>query len=467
MTKQDSDSASGQVRDDFVPKEAYYTPEFLKREKEKLWPRVWQVACRLEEIPHVGDFVTYDIADDSLIIMRTSEIEIKAMHNVCTHRGRRLTEGCGHLKQIVCRFHGWRWNIKGENTAVIDAQDYGDRLKPEDIRLGEALVDTWGGFVWINMDLDAEPLLDFLAPLEERLKLYEFEKLRFRWYKTVVAPCNWKVALEAFDEGYHVQTSHQQFLPFIDSYAGSRAYGPHGAFGYAENPPAPDRYGFVRSFRLPGEAGPDYRQYILDYVEEFHNELRAMVTPRAYEATQRLRTECPADATQMEVYEKWIQFQREAAEADGSGWPEMSPEYAMASEADWHVFPNTVFVHGGIDGVLWYRARPNGDDPDTCIFDVWSLVRYAPGKEPPLERQFFKTWEEHDDWGRVLMQDLQNFPEVQRGMKSRGFKGSRTNPVQEVAVSNFHRALHEFLQDEPEGDKSRGSVSPFRKKASD
>jgi len=98
-----------------------------------------------------------------------------------------------------------------------------------------------------------------------------------------------------------------------------------------------------------------------------------------------------------------------------------------------------------MDGSLWYRARPNGDDPDSCFFDVWSLVRYADGKEPPLERQFFADWKDHDDWGGILPQDFQNLGEVQQGMKSRGFVGSRTNPIQERPISNFHRVLHEYL----------------------
>ena len=94
---------------------------------------------------------------------------------------------------------------------------------------------------------------------------------------------------------------------------------------------------------------------------------------------------------------------------------------------------------------MWYRARPNGDDPDSCVFDVWSLARYAAGKEPPLERQIFTDWRDHDDWGGILPQDFQNLGEVQQGMKSRGFAGSRTNPVQESPISNFHRVLHEYL----------------------
>ncbi len=79
-----------EVTDSFLPADDQSNPLFARFEEERLWPYVWQVACRLEEIPNVGDFVTYEIVDESIIVVRTSETEIKAFHNVCPHRGRQL-----------------------------------------------------------------------------------------------------------------------------------------------------------------------------------------------------------------------------------------------------------------------------------------------------------------------------------------------------------------------------------------
>jgi hypothetical protein len=95
--------------------------------------------------------------------------------------------------------------------------------------------------------------------------------------------------------------------------------------------------------------------------------------------------------------------------------------------------------------MLWYRARPDGTNPESCLFDVWSLVRYAPGGEPPLKREFYDNWQDHENWGLVLTQDFRNIEEVQRGMAVRSFRGGRTNPVQEVAVSHFERTVREYL----------------------
>ena len=99
-----------------------------------------------------------------------------------------------------------------------------------------------------------------------------------------------------------------------------------------------------------------------------------------------------------------------------------------------------------------YRSRPWGDgsDPDWCIYDIWALEQYAPGAEPPLTRNIIHNdegWRAIGDVSIILEQDFLNMEEVQKGMKQRGFPGCRPSPVQEVAVSNSHRVLHEYLAD--------------------
>lgn len=438
-----------QVRDDFIPKEVYYKQDFADLEAERLWPYTWQIACRLEEIPNVGDYLTYNIIDDSIIIVRSGEGEVKAYHNVCPHRGRRLTEATGQAKQFVCPFHGWRFNLDGENIKVIDKPDWGNCLHSEDIALTPVQCDTWGGFVWINMDLKAEGLSDFLDPIPEYCDKFEFEKLRFRWYKTVVMPANWKTVLGFFNEFYHVQQAHVQLLEFTSDYSHSGGFGRHGQTWYEAEGAVP----FKRSPRLPKRPEPTLKEHIIAFGENYNRDLKAMVSERNYRSIQRLKVEVPDDTPDDIVLQKWVEFQIEAANEDGSGWPaELTPEYIERSGLDWHVFPNTIFLHGLIDGVLWYRLRPNGHDPESCIFDVWSLDRYGPGLAPPLEREFYENW--HDaDWPLIYVQDFVNIPEVQRGFKSRAFRGERTNPVQERCISNFHRQLRRFLNnpyDKPE-----------------
>lgn len=437
----------GEVRADFVPKSDYLSASFAELEKKRLWPRVWQIACREEEIPKPGDYVTYDIQDESIIVVRTAEGDIRAHHNACPHRGRRLTTGCGSTKEFVCGFHGWRFDHSGSNTYIQDPEDWGTCLKKGDADLASVKVGRWAGWVWINMDPDSEPLETFLEPVIARCDKFELDRLRFRWSKSTRLDCNWKVVIEAFDEGYHVAGTHPQLLNYTEDYTEALQYGLHGAFFTSLAKAESGVFPLQRSRRRGGVPdGADYRKFLEHYTTEFTTDLKAMVTENAVAASKRLMEEVPADAPQGEVVMKWAQFQREAAEARGIRWPDLTPEYVAASHQDWHIFPNTVCLHASVDGVLWYRARPDGDNVDSCIFDVWSLELFGENEEPPeLVREFYDDWRE-GDFGKILEQDFANVSEVHRGMKSRGFKGSRTNPVQEVAISNFHRGLREFME---------------------
>jgi phenylpropionate dioxygenase-like ring-hydroxylating dioxygenase large terminal subunit len=445
-------AARPEVRIDFVPAHHYTSREFAKAEKERLWPRVWQLACREEELVGDGSYITYDIADQSVVVVRTSATQIKAYHNVCLHRGRRLTEGCGTASKLHCRYHGWQWSLDGQIARVLDRPDWQGcpDMGDADLRLREVKVDTWAGFVFVNLDPEAEPLANYLVPVPEHTDCYEFEKMRYRWYKSVRVPCNWKVALEAFNEGYHVFATHPQLLDTQgDDVTRSFAFGKHGMFGY----PTAQRMLGAPSPRTGKPVPADVRPGVTRFFQMMEDQLKAIFTWRDNEATRRILTECTADMAHAEILGKAMAFQREAAIASGAGWPDITPEQMARAGTDWHVFPNMVFLMYP-DGMLFYRARPDGDDPDSCIFDICSIARYAPGAEPTLEREFYMGI---DDWktdtvakfGAIVAQDFSNMAEVQRGMKSMGFPGARTNPLQESAISNFHQHLRAYLFEEP------------------
>jgi len=442
--------AAHEVRPDFVPKDAYIAPEFVKLEAKKLWPRVWQVACRVEEIPQVGDFVTYDILEESIIVVRAAADQIKAFFNVCQHRGRQLTEGCGRTNVLRCKYHGWTWRLDGSITKVQDREDWDgcSHMSDDDLRLKEVKVDTWAGFVFINMDPEAEPLAKYLDPVPEYIDCFQIETMRYRWYKSIRLPCNWKVALEAFNEGYHVAATHPQLLDMQgDDITRSFAMGKHGMFGY----PTATRPLGAPSPRTNKPMPSDLRPGLVAFFQEMENTLKAIFTPRDNEAVRRLMTDVAETASPMDVFMKSLELQKEAAIASGAGWPDISLEQFGKAGTDWHVFPNLVFLQWP-DGVLAYRARPDGYNPDSCIYDIWSLVRFAPGAEPPLKREFYHGPEDYEknvveNFGLILSQDFQNMSKVQQGMKSRGFRGSRTNPLQESSVANFHRVLHEYIRE--------------------
>jgi len=220
----------------------------------------------------------------------------------------------------------------------------------------------------------------------------------------------------------------------------SRKHGLHGMFGYAAGRPLG-----MPSPRLGDPpADIDVREGVVRVFEELLETLDTTMTDHTLRAAKRLREEVPADAEPMDVVRAFMRFNAEEHEKGGVRWPEkLTPEGMSAAGTSWHLFPNMVFLHGP-GHLLGYRARPNGDDPDSCIFDVYALERYPEGKEPKPEVSVRPDITSIEDWGLILTQDFQNMADIQQGMKSRGFKGARTNPKQELAVSNFHRALHEF-----------------------
>jgi phenylpropionate dioxygenase-like ring-hydroxylating dioxygenase large terminal subunit len=430
-----------EIRDDFVPREDYFDREFARAEAEHLWPKVWQMACRLEEIPTVGDYYTYDILTDSIIVVRTGDAEVKAFHNACPHRGTQLTEGSGHARLFVCPFHGWSFDNEGRCVRIVDEGDWEGRFCRKDAGLTPVQVGTWGGWVWINMDPDCQPLLEFLEPMRSRCEPFELEKLRYAWYKTTVVPANWKTVLGAFLEFYHVQATHAQMLVYTLDYSTSAPMGRHGSISYAATSGMP----IGRSPRLPPKDEPDFRNYIFEYAEQFKNDLACMQTERAYQAAQRLRVEVSAAAPPEEVVGKWFGMIYEAAVSSGAGWPaQLTPEALAAAGFDVHIFPNFILLPPAVEAMLGYRMRPNGDDPESCLFDIWSLERFPPGAEPPLKRELVAA--DDPSWPLIFRQDFANIPRVQRGLRSRGFKGVRANPVQERAIVNFHRVLRRFMQ---------------------
>jgi phenylpropionate dioxygenase-like ring-hydroxylating dioxygenase large terminal subunit len=437
-------ASTGTQRADFLlPKDIYLSPQIAKLEKERLWPKVWQMAGRVEQLRNIGSYLTYDIGDDAVIVIRTSEQGFKAFHNACQHRGRRILDAEGQIQEIACRFHGWRWHLNGTIKSVTERHDWANcsHMTDADIALKPVLVDTWGGWIFINLDEKAGSLAKFLDPVAERCAPYEFEKLRTRWFKTVIVKCNWKVAVEAFNEFYHVTATHAQLQRYQDDVSRCYTFGDHGMMSY---PPELNRMWGSPAARTGMPIPSDYREAIVAGVDEFERTLKAIWSPRAVAATHRLMTELPADTSPEVALGKMVEFWREAAIAEGAGWPNITPQQAADAGYDWHVFPNFLFLMGP-DAAIFYRVRPNGDDHESCIFDIWSMVRYVPGGEPQVEHEVYARWQDCDSLGLILTQDFTNMEHVHHGMKSRGFSAARTNPLQESVLVNFHRAIRDYL----------------------
>jgi nitrite reductase/ring-hydroxylating ferredoxin subunit len=429
------------LRQNFVPKGRYIDPEFLKLECERVFPRSWLLACRSEEVPLVGDYVEFNVVGESILLVRDSADSLRAFFNACRHRGTRLARGRGRVGNLRCPFHAWQYGLDGGCTYVHDQSDFAE-LSEEYLCLRQCQVAEWAGWVFVNVDNRAEPLKQYLAPLPERLRLLNIAAMRYRWYKTFVLPCNWKTALDAFSESYHVPGTHPQLVrgprdhdlrPLSrreligdPSYGPSEVLGPHVArFNVEPRDPAHPRYADAETLLA-------MNKYSL-------KELRVLHTERdVWAVRQVMANDVPRGPALYAAYKNKL---RERALADGLEWPEIAPGTGI--EGSYTVFPNMIFlVRQGT--LLGYRAMPNGSDPDSCVFDVYALELFPPDNVPEFKPEFHKDWRD-GDVGEIVSQDFSNVEDVTVGLHSSAFTGAVLNPKQEVPV--FHRqvVLDEYI----------------------
>ncbi len=430
--------------------EAFLSPDYAKDEPDMLWAKVWQMAGRLEDIPEPGDFITYEIAGESIIIIRKDAATINAFYNVCPHRGRQLISvpkdqnGVrGNVKKrFICGFHGWNFDLDGKNSYILDPQDWQGALTEERTSLSPVKVDDWGGFIYVNMDPHSETLLEYLGQAANILAPFEFEKMRYKWRQWVIYPANWKTSIEAFMEPYHVAGTHSQLLKYGNYYAYSKPYGLHGVSGFDERDASLRKEGGTSNTRAGLGADARISTYQLAR-ENYETVNQASTTLTLVNAAKRLVDELPEGTPAPEVIKHWLASARADDAARGVIWPTITPAQMSEAGLAWSIFPNQSILQGATSA-LCYRARPHGTDPDKCVFEAYALERFPPGEEPKTEWTYAEPTAEK--WGSVLAQDFANMEYVQNGMKSRGFRGPLPNPHQEQKITNFHRQLAKYMR---------------------
>jgi phenylpropionate dioxygenase-like ring-hydroxylating dioxygenase large terminal subunit len=427
------------------PVEAYVSEDYARAEQDKLWRKVWQQVGRVEEIPEVGDYFTYQIQTDSFIIMRSAPDKIRALYNVCSHRGRRLVDtppgqlcARGKRKHFICGFHGWRFDKDGHCSHIAHQEDWQGKLTDERTRLGEVKVDTWGGWIWINMDPNCEPLRDYLEPLASLLDPFRPQDMRCRWRKWIIFDCNWKVALEAFNETYHVETTHPEFMRFNQYRGWARTQGKHSNIGYDQPTGGTDQ----DQAKLRVGGGGDPRLKTAEMQLYTWEQVNTNTTKTLVDVAQRLQDELPEGTPAAEVSRYWLETARKEDEARGVVWPTVDPAHVAKSGTSCQVFPNFLIGHA-VNNMLCYRARPHGFDPNKCIFEAAVYELFPEGQEPQTEWEFIPEGDPR--WGTVLPQDFSNMHAVQEGMKNGGFRGNIPNPYAERAVASLHRNLARYM----------------------
>ncbi|MFI1464319.1 aromatic ring-hydroxylating oxygenase subunit alpha [Nocardia carnea] len=193
-------------------------PQFYEDEREAIFKKTWLNVGRVERLPRKGSYFTKELsaAGTSLIIVRGNDNEIHAYHNVCRHRGNKLVwddypneETSGFCKQFTCKYHAWRYSLEGELTFVQQEKEFFG-LDRADYGLKDVRCEVWEGFIFVNLDHDAEPLTTFLGPMIKGLEGYPFHEMTEVFSYKAEVGSNWKLFIDAFAEFYHAPILHMK-----------------------------------------------------------------------------------------------------------------------------------------------------------------------------------------------------------------------------------------------------------------
>lgn len=414
--------------DENLPVERYSARWFHELEAEKLWPKSWQMVCREEDIQKPGDHMVYDIVDTSIIVMRGQDDAIRGFYNSCLHRGRALRMGGGAVNQLKCPYHGFTWDLQGEFKSMPTSWDF-KHLEPCQLKLPEVKVDTWAGFVFINQDLDAPSLAEHLDVLPEHFKDYNLDRSVSIAHVQRRMACNWKVAQEAFMESMHTRATHPQIMTFtgdVDSQY--------------------DMYGdnISRSITPMAVTSSNLRD-----VEE------ALILHDILEESGRM---ADSDSSKHVLPEgmttrEYIGELNRGIYAQASGVDLSHATHAELLDAIlYSVFPNTQ-VWAGYFGNIVYRAIPDGDNHEACLFDVWLLGRYPAGTPCPAgakinrlpDDQDFSKAPELGALGPVFDQDMGNLDAMTKGLKTSKKGTVSLASYQESRIRHHHLTLDKYL----------------------
>ena len=429
---------------DRIPVERYFDPGFYELEKEHFWPRVWQMACRLEEIPSRGDYVVYRNLDKSVIVIRTDASTVKAYYNHCRHRGVELVQSQGKtLAGFICPFHGWRWNIDGDNTFVYSREAFSDaNLCYADLNLVPVRVETWGGCAFINFDNDAPPLRQSLGSFATNMDSWKVDELRVEWWKAARLPVNWKLAMEAFMEGYHVATTHPQLLaPGVTSQPGDARW-----VKVPDDQVTASRWMTIGAKQMPNEmAAREFVELNIKFMDLVSKGMAGMTHQQEVEVARRL-TSIELPSNPVEAAPIWRKALNQAV-VDYYGELGVPVGDLNAVDALGHgVAVNFGFPHYWLlptfGSASSYRIRPLG--PEECLFELWSLTRYPKGKEPAPARAPQPLAFDDPSWPAIPKQDFANLPRQQRGLHS-GMEYLRLSHEMEGMISNYHRLIDGYL----------------------
>jgi phenylpropionate dioxygenase-like ring-hydroxylating dioxygenase large terminal subunit len=424
------------IRSGAISGDRYWSPEFASREWEHMWTKVWTIAGMVNQVPKAGDYLTYELGRESILVVRGADERIRAFYNVCQHRGNRLvSRERGSLAggEFQCAYHGWRFDDVGQLNWVYCEEDFPQGSPCGQRNLVEIPCDTWAGFVWVNMDEGCMSLQQYLSPINEHLDNYGMDRMKRTHWVTVEGNFNWKCVQDNFNESYHLPFVHPQTLQVMNEhYTGCQ---------FDLYPSGHNRMLMPGGGPRPGWTGDPARTF-QSFGEEFEF---WEFDPEPYRN----------DLSGLRVALQ--QRKRELGASKGYDFSRYSDEQ-LTDHYHYTIFPNLSFSMKP-DGCIFLRGNPHPTDPTKCLFDMWYLTLFPEGATEYYSNSM-RDWVSVDhqidhQTGKVgevscgpgIDQDVSIWSTQQQGLQSRGYRGEYT-PWQERRIAYFHQTLDRWLADE-------------------
>lgn len=423
-----------------VSTDRYWSSEFQQAERENIWMKVWQYAGRADELAKAGDWKEHRIFDQSYIIVRGKDGALRGFVNACPHRGNKLcVGGAGNSPLFVCPFHNWSFELSGKLRGIARPELVG-AVDKDRLGLIPVSVDTWAGFIFINPDPDAAPLADYLGQdLMNYLAPYRLDEMvPVGMNVREELECNWKIVIDAFQEGYHIQGVHPQMADVIQLDAAKSQFNYFG-----------DHHLSVSPFEAADVRGLSAEQAVAAMKDKlpatYHG--AAEIMPLFEKLVDQVRNAAgeivlPEGVTVHTLLERAT---RELFTAKGMDVSGLSDEQ-MTYHYGWLLFPNFfISVRVGEGTMIVSTPHPSGD-PNKC---VWEVVRLgwlpeaaraearAPLQviDPPGSYAYFL----------VLQQDYEAMPRTQLGVRNTALKYA-TVGSEEGLVVKFHREIDKYAR---------------------
>lgn len=418
-----------------IKTDRYTSREYAERERDAIWMKVWQIVGRADDLPKTGDWKKHNIGDQSFIIVRGKDGKLRGFVNACRHRGNALciTDTGNAKRGFLCQYHLWSYDLEGRLRGVLREELAGQIDKTEN-SLHEVPVDTFAGFIFLNPDPGAAPLREYLGEdVYHLLEPYNIEQFTTVMDVQEAIDCNWKVVMDAFEEGYHINGIHPQLLAVLHINPATARYqffenhsvamAPFEVAGAGAQAQVDGMMALPETF--PGTAAviPRFQELVAPYLDKDGKvNLPDGVTARALlqEATREVLTGMGLDVSNL-------------------------TDDQMVDNQGWVLFPNYFMtVRAGECHVITSAPHPDGD-PNRCIWHVASYMylpeehRSAFHAEPIVveEPGSYKYFE-------ALQQDYVQMPRQQLGLRNNRLD-HMSLVKEEVVIAHFHSVIDRHM----------------------